>query len=113
LVQLLPGAQEETIDILEKNINKIDSMTQMLSKGLKLEDICALVLDGIEFEVLDEFPIEYRCNCSKERVEKALVSIGREELEKIANEQESAEISCHFCNKKYVFSKKEIKELIK
>lgn len=112
LVQLLPGAGEDTISLLEKNINGIESMTQMLSKGLSLEEICDLVLDGLEHEILDEFPIEYRCNCSKERVEKALVSIGREELQKIIDEQDSAEICCHFCNKKYVFSRNEIKKLL-
>ena len=113
LVQLLPGAGEETITALEENIKNIQSMTQMLSKGLKLEEICDLVLKGLEPEVLDEFSIEYRCNCSKERVEKALVSIGREELIKLRDEQDSAEVSCHFCNKKYVFTKNDINKLLK
>ena len=113
LVQLLPGAEEKTITKLEDNLKKLESMTQMLSKGLSIEDICDRVLDGFEPEILDEYPTEYKCNCNKKRVEKALVSIGREELEKIYNEEESIEISCHFCNKKYNFSREDISKILK
>ncbi len=113
LVQLLPGADEDTIVHLEDNLNNLESMTQMLSKGISIEKICNKVLKGFKPEILDEFPIEYRCNCSKKRVEKALISIGREELEKIYKEDESTEISCHFCNKKYIFSKQDILKLLK
>lgn len=113
LVQLLPGADEDVITRLENNLNGLESMTQMLSKGMTIEEICNRVLDGFHPEVLDEFPTEYRCNCSKKRVEKALVSIGRDELKKIYNEEESTEISCHFCNKKYIFTKDNILSLLK
>ncbi len=113
LVQLLPGADEDVITRLENNLNNLESMTQMLSKGMTIEEICNRVLDGFHPEVLDEFPTEYRCNCSKKRVEKALVSIGRDELKKIYNEEETTEISCHFCNKKYIFTKENILSLLK
>lgn len=113
LVQLLPGADEDVITRLENNLNGLESMTQMLSKGMTIEEICNRVLDGFHPEVLDEFPTEYRCNCSKKRVEKALVSIGRDELKKIYNEEETTEISCHFCNKKYIFTKENILSLLK
>lgn len=113
LVQLLPGAGEDTITRLENNLNGLESMTQMLSQGMSIEEICNLVLSGFEPEFLDEFQIEYCCNCDKNRVEKALISIGKEELEKIYNEDEKTEICCHFCNKKYIFSKQDILKLLK
>ena len=113
LIQLLPFADESCIDILEANVNKLPPVTSMLDSGMSAEDIAKSVLDGLEPEVMDSFEVNYKCDCSKERVERALVSLGREELVKMAEEQDSTEVCCHFCDKKYVFSKDEIVTLSK
>ena len=113
LIQLLPGASEETITALENNINKILPITEMLNMGMTLDDIANTALEGFAPQLLDEQPIEYRCNCSKHRVEQALISVGKEELEKIAEEEKETQVECHFCDKKYVFTNDEIRNLIK
>ncbi len=113
LIQLLPFADESCIDILEANVNKLPPVTTMLDSGMSAEDIAKNVLDGLEPEVMDYFDVSYKCDCSKERVERALVSLGREELVKMAEEQDSTEVCCHFCDNKYVFSKDEIIALSK
>lgn len=113
LIQLLPFADESCIDILEANVNKLPPVTSMLDSGMSAEDIAKSVLDGLEPEVMDSFEVNYKCGCSKERVERALVSLGREELVKMAEEQDSTEVCCHFCDKKYIFSKDEIIDLSK
>ncbi len=113
LIQLLPFADESCIDILEANVNKIPPVTAMLDSGMTSEDIAKRVLDGLEPEVLDSLDVSYKCDCSKERVERALISLGREELIKMAEEEEKIEVCCHFCDKKYVYSKDEILSLSK
>ena len=113
LIQLLPFADESCIDVLEKNIKELPSVTQMLDSGVTAEQMAFKVLDGLEPQLLDSFEAEYRCDCSRARVEQALISIGKQELEDMAAEQEESEVCCHFCNKKYKFSRKEIKDLIK
>lgn len=113
LIQLLPFADESCIDILEANVNKLPPVTSMLDSGMSAEDIAKCVLNGLEPEVMDSFDVSYRCDCSKERVERALVSLGREELVKMAEEQDSTEVCCHFCDRKYVFSRDEIISLSK
>lgn len=111
LIQLLPFADESVIDIIEKNISEIPSVTQMLTSGMTAEDIAMRVLEGLEPNVLDEFDAQYRCDCSRERVERALISMGRRELEEMAEEQEVSEVCCHFCDKKYNFTRDEIRAL--
>lgn len=111
LIQLLPFADESVIDIIEKNISEIPSVTQMLTSGMTAEDIAMRVLEGLEPNVLDEFDAQYRCDCSRERVERALISMGRRELEEMAEEQEISEVCCHFCDKKYNFTRDEIRAL--
>ena len=113
LIQLLPGASDEVITALENNINNILPVTEMLNKGMSLDDIANVALKGFNPQLLDETAIEYRCNCSKKRVEQALISVGKEELQKIADEEESTQVECHFCDKKYVFTNEEIKNLIR
>ncbi|MGN0641672.1 MAG: Hsp33 family molecular chaperone HslO [Huintestinicola sp.] len=107
LIQLLPFAGDEVIDILEKNVNALPSVTQMLSSGVTAEDMAMKVLEGLNPNVLDELSAEYKCDCSKERVENALISVGREELESMAQDEQT-EVCCHFCGKKYIFTPKEI-----
>lgn len=113
LIQLLPFADEKCIDILEANINKLPPVTKMLDSGMTSEEIAMKVLDGLEPDILDSFDCEYRCDCSKARVERALISLGREELTKMSEEEDNIEVCCHFCDKKYNFSKEEIRKLIK
>lgn len=113
IIQLLPFAAEETITKLEDGIKDIQSVTGMLSDGMTPEDIIRRALKNFEVEVLYEHNVEYKCNCSKQRIEKALLSMGRKELHSMAEEMDKAEIECHFCDKKYVFTKAELKALEK
>lgn len=113
LIQLLPFADEACIDVLEKNVKELPSVTQMLSSGVTAEEMALKVLDGLEPNVLDELDCAYKCDCSRERVERALISLGREELTKMAEEQENIEVCCHFCDKKYYFTSDEILSLKK
>ncbi len=112
LVQLLPFADEKCIDVLEANLKKMPAVSSMYAEGMTPAEVCKKLLDGLEPEILDEFDTAYRCDCSKERVERALISIGKEELSKMKEEQEEVEVSCHFCNRKYHFSKDDIQKLI-
>ena len=111
IIQLLPAAEEATIDKLEDGIKDIESVTKMLMDGMTPEDIIRRALKNFEVEVLYEQNIEYKCNCSKQRVEKALISMGKEELESMAAEMDGAEINCHFCDKVYKFTRGEIAAL--
>jgi len=112
IIQLLPGCEDEAITIIEENIKDIPSVTEMLSSGMNADDIAKRALKGFEIEKLDESNFCYKCNCSKERVENALISTGIENLRDMANDDKNTEVECHFCNKKYVFTPSEIKKLI-
>ncbi|MBQ5911466.1 MAG: Hsp33 family molecular chaperone HslO [Clostridia bacterium] len=112
IIQLLPAASDKTIDKLEKSIMEMASVTTMLSGGMTPEEIVKTALKEFEVEVLYTQDIEYKCNCSKERVSKALISLGKEELTEMAEEKGVTEISCHFCDKVYKFSSSELKKLI-
>ena len=109
IIQLLPTALDESIEILEKNIQRLPPVTTMLSDGMGILDILKKALDGFDIEVLDEGDIYYKCDCSRERVEGALVSLGRKELESMIAEDGKAEIKCHFCDKAYRFSGDDLK----
>lgn len=108
LIQLLPFADEKVIDIIENNIKSLPSVTEMLSSGVTVEEMALKVLDGLTPNVLDDFSAEYKCDCSKERVERALISIGRNDLKEMAAENDNTEVCCHFCDKKYSFSSEEL-----
>lgn len=110
IIQLLPTAMDDTIDKVEECIKDIAPVTKMLTNGMSAEDICRSVLKGFDLEILDTSNPEYRCNCSRERVSKALLTIGREGLLEMAQDKKT-EVSCHFCEKKYRFNSKEILEL--
>lgn len=111
LIQLLPGADEETITRLEENVGRLDPVTTMLSHGMTPESITAAAMEGFAPEVLDSFEVAYRCGCTRERVERALIGLGREELLRLSEEQPTTELGCQFCNKKYHFSAEEIRRL--
>ena len=112
IIQLLPTAFDDTIDAVERCITGIPSVTQMLCDGMTPEEICHRVLSEFELEVLDDSYPVYKCNCSNERVEGALISTGIKTLKELELE-EKTEVSCQFCDKKYSFSGKDISELIK
>lgn len=112
LVQLMPGVKDADIDRLESNLSKIESMTTMLDKGITLEQIVQAVLDGFAVDFLQTDPIGYRCACSREKVERALLSMGKDELCKMAEEQEKSEVTCQFCDKVYTFSREELRQLL-
>lgn len=113
LIQLLPFADEKCIDVLEKNINALPPVTTMMSDGMTAEEIALKLLDGLEPNILDESEVFYKCDCSRERTERVLISLGKKELSVMADEGKDVEICCHFCDKKYTFTPKEIANLIK
>ncbi|MGN1348187.1 MAG: Hsp33 family molecular chaperone HslO [Acutalibacteraceae bacterium] len=111
IVQLLPTAYDDTIDLVEECIKDIEPVTTLLQK-MNIEELCHHVLSKFELEVLDTASPVYRCTCSRERVERALVSTGIESLKELA-EDENTEVCCQFCDKKYNFSSSDIKKLIR
>ncbi|MBS4784725.1 MAG: Hsp33 family molecular chaperone HslO [Clostridiales bacterium] len=113
IVQLLPGADDSVIDRLEANIQKLPPVSTMFAHGMTPEQVAFAALDGFEPEVLDSRVTEYRCDCSRERMRSALVSLGREELERMAEEGEDIEVNCHFCGTTHRFSPQEIRGFIR
>ena len=114
MIQLMPEATEETAERLTQIIENAPSVTEMITSGMSAEDIAFSITSG--FDMLIENNAvhpEYRCKCSRERMERALISIGKQELEDIIKEQGEAEMSCQFCDKKYHFDKSELEELCK
>ena len=112
MIEVLPFAPDEATDVIENNIRAMHSVTQMLSSGMSAEDIAMKALEGLEPNVLDDFDVRYHCDCSRERVERALISLGEEQLRDLAQE-ENTEVKCHFCDKAYNFSSDEIEKLLK
>ncbi len=113
LVQLLPGATDEEIDMLEANIAKLKPVSQMIEEGMSPQEIAFQVLEGFEPELLDEYNMDYVCDCCRDRVERALMSIGKKELLEMAKEEKQIEVGCQFCDKKYIFTSHQLKELAK
>lgn len=112
LIQLLPGAGEDVITKVEGGIYAAESVTKFLSHTPDAKELLRHVMSDFELRFLEESPIEYRCTCSRERVERALLSLGREELTKLRAEQGTAELSCQFCDALYHFSESELDALI-
>ncbi|EJP21737.1 chaperonin HslO [Peptostreptococcaceae bacterium AS15] len=113
IVYVMPFADEDTISRIENNINNLSSVTDMMKEGKSPEDIADILLSGLGCEVLSKRQVSYECDCSKDRIEKALISLGEKEIENIYNEDKKVEVQCHFCNKKYNFDEKELLSLIK
>ncbi len=112
ILQLLPGAPEELIDRLEQGIAAAGSVTGMLDRGLSLQELLKTVTGGMELEFFDPEPVEYRCYCTRERVEAALVSMGREELESIAQEGKDVKVECQFCDTEYKFTPEDVRRIL-
>lgn len=113
IVQLMPFAEESTIAKLEENVQKITSVTSLLEEGHTPESLLEKVLDGFDMKINEKIPTEFYCNCSRERVEKALISIGRKELNEMIQEGKPIEMNCHFCNHNYEFTVEELKEILR
>lgn len=112
LLQLLPGAPEETIDILEKGIQKAGAVTAMLEKGMTPEDILGAVVGDLGVVFMETTEVSYKCYCSRERVTDALISLGRKELSEIRSENKTFPVECQFCDTVYSFTPEDISELL-
>ena len=113
IVQLMPFAEEEVISRLEQNVQKINSVTNLLEEGHTPESLLEKVLEGFDIQINEKMDTRFHCNCSKERVEKALISIGRKELNEMIQEGKPIEMNCHFCNTNYNFTVEELKEILR
>ena len=113
IVQLMPFAEEEVISRLEQNVQKINSVTNLLEEGHTPESLLEKVLEGFDGQINEKMDTRFHCNCSKERVEKALISIGRKELNEMIQEGKPIEMNCHFCNTNYNFTVEELKEILR
>ena len=112
MIQLLPGASDELIDRLEKRLGKLPSITALLDAGKTPEEILSGLLGDFDLEILEKKPVQFHCDCSRERVERAIVSIGKKEIREMIEEGKPIEAGCQFCNKKYSFSVEELEELL-
>lgn len=111
IVQLMPFAEDSVIDKLEENLKKVHSVTSLLEEGNSPEQILEILLDGFDIEFNGTLPLSFYCNCSRKRVEKALISIGKAQLQDMIKDGKEIEMNCHFCNKHYIFSVEELKDI--
>ena len=112
IIQLMPFTSDEVIDRLEQKLAEVSSVTSMLNQGMTPEQILSELLGEFGLEILDTVPAQYRCDCSRERIERALISIGKKDLQEMIAEGETIEVGCQFCNKKYQVTVDELKELL-
>jgi len=113
IIQLMPFADEKVIAALEEKVAKITSVTSLLEKGYTPEQLLCEVLEGFDIDFLDTIPTKFDCNCSKKKVTKALIGVGRQGLKEMIDDGEPIEVNCHFCNTHYVFEIDELKALLK
>ena len=112
LIQLMPGATDDMIDKIEAGIRQVGPVSGALASGLDGEGLLRAVLPDFELEILETHPVAYKCYCSRDRVTRALISMGRQELSSLIEEQGQAELTCQFCDSVYRFSKEELEELL-
>lgn len=112
ILQIMPGAQEETISFIEERLQKIPPVSTLIEQGLSPEELLYAVLGEDKVKVLEVMDVQFNCTCSRERIESVLISLGKTELEQIREEEEETEVHCHFCNERYKFSKEDITNLI-
>ena len=113
IVQVMPFIEDKVLEKLEANIQKIQSVTSMLDNGHTPEEMLGQVLEGLDLEITDTLPAKFHCNCSKERIEKAIISIGKKEIQSMIDDGKEIEVKCHFCNTAYTYSVEELKDLLK
>ena len=109
IIQVMPDTDDEVIDKLEARLGEVHSVTEMLDKGMTPEDILGYVLDGMDVEILETIPTQYKCNCSVERVSKAIASIGKKDLQEMIDDGEPIEVNCQFCGSHYKFDTEQLK----
>jgi len=112
MIQTMPDVEDSTIDFIEKRISEMPPITALLSEGKSLEDILNMILGDLELKLGEKSQCQYKCNCSRERMERNLYSLGYKELEDILNDVGEAETHCHFCNSKYLFTGEDLKKII-
>ena len=112
LIQLLPGASEDMITRIEAGVHAMGSVSHALADGLDGEGLLRTVLKDFDLEILEKHPVEYRCYCSRDRVTRALISMGRKDLEELIRDQGKAELTCQFCDQVYRYSKEELEEVL-
>lgn len=112
IVQLMPDVSEEDIETLERNLKGVLSVSHMVDEAQQLEQIVEVIMGELGYQIVQEIEAQYECDCNKERIERALISLGRAELEQILEEDAQAELVCHFCNTKYLFSADELRSMI-
>ena len=113
IVQLMPGVKDEIISVIEKNLSGINSVTSMLDSGMTPEDIAAFLMNGLDFKILEKTPVGFNCGCSRERMAKAVISLGEKEIQEMIDDGEPIELNCQFCKGSYEFSIDELKEMLK
>ncbi|MDA2396689.1 redox-regulated molecular chaperone HslO [Bacillus cereus] len=112
ILQIMPGAQDETISFIEDRLQKIPPVSTLIEQGLSPEELLYAVLGEDKVKVLETMNVQFNCTCSRERIESVLISLGKTELEQVREEEEETEVHCHFCNERYKFSKEDITNLI-
>lgn len=113
IIQLLPGASDEVISTLEQKLTEVTHITELLDEGMTPEEFAEYIMASMNPEIMDTLSTEYYCNCSRERVSKAVMSVGAEDLKSMIDDGKEIEVNCHFCGKKYVFSVDDLKEMLK
>ena len=111
IIQLLPGVTDEDIDKIESRLANTDPISTMIDNGMTPEDIMDKVLGDFNMKILDKIDIQYRCDCSREKIEKVIISLGKKEIDNIINEDGKAEFVCHFCNSKHMFNKEDLTKI--
>ena len=111
ILQLMPFAEDGVIDRLERNVNGMSSVTSMLDTGHSPEKMLEFLLEGLELQVTDTMPVAFSCDCSREKIEKVLISLGRKELQSMIEEGKEIEVNCSFCSKQYIFGVDKLKQL--
>ncbi|GFR34326.1 Hsp33 family molecular chaperone HslO [Thermobrachium celere] len=112
VIQMMPGANELLADIITFRLQEIPPLSTLIAEGKSCEDILNLLFDDMDLKIHDEMQISYECDCSRERVEKALIALGKDELERLKEEEELMQVECHFCDRRYQFTREDIQKLI-
>ncbi len=112
IIQLMPDTKEEVIQALEEKVAATGSVTDLLDQGVMPEQLLEQLLGGLQVEITEKIPVQYACNCSKERVTRVIASIGRKDLQEMIDDQEPIEVNCQFCDKRYMFTPEELRKLL-
>ena len=113
IIQLMPDTPDETVTRLEQALREVTSVTSMLDQGMSPEEILQQLLGGMDLEITEKTPLSWRCDCSAGRVEQALISIGKDEINSMIREGKPVEVACHFCNRKYIFPIAAMEKILK